>query len=33
MQAKTVEIILKVIEIIADIFLSRKKNKPGGKKK
>jgi hypothetical protein len=32
MQAKTIEIIIKVAEIIADIFLSKTKNKPGGKK-
>ena len=31
MQAKTIEIIIKVIEIIANIFVSSRKNK-GGKK-
>jgi len=32
MQAKTIEIIIKVIEIIANIFVSSRKNK-GGKNK
>ncbi len=30
MQAKTIEIILKVIETIASIFISARKNKKGG---
>jgi len=31
MQSKTIEIILKVVEIIANIFVSSRKNKGGNK--
>jgi hypothetical protein len=32
MHPKTIELILKAIEIIANIFISSKEDKPGGKK-
>lgn len=32
MQAKTIEIIVKIVELIANIFISSKKDKPGGNK-